>query len=334
MILKTQMDYLAESALEHAKGLILNPQDVASEYWTGAAGQQLFAGSNDYYDVNVTKLGELNYRITDTAYREKAGERVGSSGLAGQLRLNPCIAVRTGITWTTTLGTVVNGDVYVKGDLAGLGNINGDAFAAGLVSAVNVQGQKYANIADSNAPVSFPDLQISYFSPRYYIGSDSYSPDIIVVEDLNNVTLGPTATNPAGVYYRDASLTLFDNVVVAGTLVVKSNLEIKGRGNRLTAMKNFPAVIVDGELQMCDDARLAITGLAQIKSGVTHTGSSGADLSVRGALFILEGGISDIDTINVTAAPDKAAVEIWPAPAAAQRWNPAAGAFFKEIKRQ
>lgn len=334
MILKTQMDYLAESALEHAKGLILNPQDVASEYWTGAAGQQLFAGSNDYYDVNVTKLGELNYQITGAAYREKAGERVGSSSLTAQLRLNPCIAVGTGIAWTTTLGTVVNGDVYAKGDLAGLGNINGDAFAAGSVSAVNVQGQKYANIADSNAPVSFPDLQISYFSSRYYIGSNSYSPDIIVVADLNNVTLGSTATNPAGVYYRDADLKLSNNVVVTGTLVVKSNLEVKGKGNRITAMKNFPAVIVDGKLKMYDDAQLVITGLTQIKDKVEHTGSAGAELSVRGALFILDGGISNIDTINVTAAPDKAAIEIWPAPAAAQRWSPAAGAFFKEIKRQ
>ncbi len=30
MILRTQMDYLAESGLEHARGLILNPQDIGS----------------------------------------------------------------------------------------------------------------------------------------------------------------------------------------------------------------------------------------------------------------------------------------------------------------
>jgi len=41
MVLRTQMDYLAESGLEHARGLILNPQDVVSEYWTGATGQQV-----------------------------------------------------------------------------------------------------------------------------------------------------------------------------------------------------------------------------------------------------------------------------------------------------
>jgi hypothetical protein len=339
MIIKTQMDYLAESALEHAKGLILNPQDVTSEYWTGAARQQLFAGSNDYYDVSVTKLGELNYQITSTAYREKGGEQVGRSSLTAKLRLNPCIAVGTGGKWTTAIGTTVNGDVYAKGNLEGLGNINGDAFSTGTISAVNVQGQKYANVADNNAPVSFQDLQISYFSPRYYIGSDSYTPGILDVGDLNdpNMTLGPTAANPAGVYYRDGGLTLSGNVVVNGTLVVKDDLKIKGRGNRITAMKNFPALVVGGKLEMCDDAQLTITGLAQIKNKVEHTGSSGASLSVLGALFTQDDKINGFvsgDTINATAVPNKAAIEIWFADGTAQRWSPAAGAFFKGIARQ
>ena len=54
MALRIQMDYLAESGLEHAKGLILNPQDISSEYWTGATSQQLVAG-NDYYDIAVVR---------------------------------------------------------------------------------------------------------------------------------------------------------------------------------------------------------------------------------------------------------------------------------------
>jgi hypothetical protein len=341
MILKTQMDYLADSALEHAKGLILNPQDVTSEYWTGAAGQQLFENNSDYYDVNITKLGELNYRITSTAYREKDDERVGSSSLTADLRLNPCIAVRTGADWTTVAGTVVSGDVYTKGHLGGLGSIYGDAFAAGIISAVYIQGQRYANIADSNAPVSFPDVQISYFWPQYYIGSNSYSPVELIVEDLNEpngVTLGPTAANPAGVYYRNGNLTLFNNVVVTGTLVVTQDLKIKGRGNGITAMKNFPAVVVDGKLEMSDNAQLAIIGLARIKSEVKHSGASGASLGILGALFIKDGGINGfgpwVDIIYVTAAPNRAATEVRPAPGTAQRWSPAAGAFFEEIKRQ
>jgi cytoskeletal protein CcmA (bactofilin family) len=337
MILKTQMDYLAESALEHAKGLILNPQDVASESWT-AARQQLFAGSNDYYDVNVAKLGELNYRITGTAYREKGGEQVGRSSLTAKLRLNPCIAVQTGSQWTTEPGTTVNGDVYAKGDLGGLGNINGDAFAAGFISAVNVQGQEYTYVAESNAPVSFPGIEISCFTPQYYIGSNSYSSAIIDENDLNDVNLGTSPImNPAGVYYRNGNLTLSGNVTVNGTLVVTDNLTIIGTGNCITATKNFPAVIVGGRLEMYDDAKLTITGLAQIEGEVRHTGYAGAGLSIVGALFIKQSNINGFvlgDTINVTAVPNKAAIEIRFADGTAQRWNPAAGAFFKGIARQ
>ena len=60
MILKTQMDYLAESGLVHAKGLVLSPQDVDSEYWSGDVRQQLITGSDDYYDVDVVR-NDPNY---------------------------------------------------------------------------------------------------------------------------------------------------------------------------------------------------------------------------------------------------------------------------------
>ncbi len=117
MILRTQMDHLAESGLEHAKGMILNPQYVASEYWQGATRQQLVAGSDDYYDVNVVKLGHCNYRITCEAYSEKNGERVGRSSLTAELRLDPCIAIRTASTIEQQ--ATINGDVYCNGNLAG-----------------------------------------------------------------------------------------------------------------------------------------------------------------------------------------------------------------------
>jgi type II secretory pathway component PulK len=54
MALRTQMDHLAESGLEHARGLVLNPQDVGAEYWTGESLAQLVADSGDYYYKSVT----------------------------------------------------------------------------------------------------------------------------------------------------------------------------------------------------------------------------------------------------------------------------------------
>ncbi len=60
MISHSQMDYLAESGVEHARGLILNPSGVDTgglDYWPGATRQQMTSGNdyNDYYDVNVVR---------------------------------------------------------------------------------------------------------------------------------------------------------------------------------------------------------------------------------------------------------------------------------------
>jgi hypothetical protein len=37
--------------------------------------------------------------------------------------------------------------------------------------------------------------------------------------------------------------------------------------------------------------------------------------------------------MRITAAPSRASIQTWPEPGTAQRWSPAAGAFFKGIER-
>ncbi len=86
--LKAKVDYLAESGLEHARGLILNPQDVSGEYWTGDTQLQLTPGSSDYYDVEVVRTGYCNYAITSTGYRMSDGKKIAKTSLSAQLRLN------------------------------------------------------------------------------------------------------------------------------------------------------------------------------------------------------------------------------------------------------
>ena len=338
MVLRTQMDYLAESGLEHARGLILNPQDIVSAYWTGAVAQQLVAGSDDYYDVNVVKLpGERNYQITCDAYRLDAAVKTVRSSLGAELRLDPCIAYWAGASTAISSLVTVNGDVYCNGDLSGDGSIAGDVFASGSITASNLTGQK--NEAFPGTPVDFCGLDVNDFNSSYYINSTSYPVDIID-PNISNVTFVPDGVNPAGVRYSSDPnnlVSLNDNVTINGMLVVAGNLTIRGTNNVITAVKNFPALLVSGELKIEDGATLQVTGLAQIGQRIAVT-TGAQSMDIDGALFVANGGIdgsalSSI-VIDITAVPSAAAIRTWPTMGVAKDWSQAAGAFLRGIERK
>lgn len=91
--IRCQMDYLAESGMVHAKGLIVNPEDANQPYWTGTANQQLYGG-DDYYDVDVNLITVVDpcepnrplvYQIVSTGYRQSGGDRIARSVLNSKL---------------------------------------------------------------------------------------------------------------------------------------------------------------------------------------------------------------------------------------------------------
>ncbi len=340
MILRTQMDYLAESGLEHAKGLVLNPKDVDSEYWTGDVRQQLVAGSSDYYDVEIVRddPNYCNYVITSDAYREKNGERIGRSSLEGGLRLDPCIAYWVGVGTTIGPRITINGDVYCNGDLTNNGTIGGDVFAnGGITNAGSITGQMYPN-STKPIDVNWPGLEVIDFSSQYYIGSEQYSVGSIATGDLNNITLGPTAENPAGIYYYNGDLRLEEDVIINGTLVVSGKLIVSGAGNRITAEKNFPAIIIGNHLDIEGSGGITVEGLIQ-SEGEVHikADANNAVINIIGALFTKTKGFRGSSlsfTMTITAAPAMASIQTWPAADTAQRWTPAAGAFFRSIERK
>jgi len=338
MILRTQMDYLAESGLEHAKGLILNPQDVDSEYWAGDARQQLAAGSDDYYDVMIVRDDPnlCNYLITCDAYREKGGEEVGRSSLEAELRLNPCIAYWAGASTTIWQRITINGDVYCNGNVSGNGYIGGDVFATAGITGTNIEGQK--NEVVTTPPVDWPGLEVGNFSSSYYIGFASYSVQVIE-PNISNGTFGPSENNPAGIHYCDDPNNLANlggNVTINGTLVVNGDLTISGINNVISAVKNFPALLVSGEVAVEDGGSLKVEGLVQIGQKIVL--SSGAEnMDIDGGLFIvngaIEGSVSSSVTVDITAAPAIASIQTWPTSGNPVRWTPAGGAFFRSIER-
>ncbi len=112
--IRMQMDYLADSALTHAKTLILNPQDVdtsAAGYWQGDSGLQIVS-NNDYYDVAIVRAAadpnstnRCTYDITCQAYRKDGATNIAQSNLAAQLRIDPYIALW--IRSSTTIPDIV-----------------------------------------------------------------------------------------------------------------------------------------------------------------------------------------------------------------------------------
>jgi len=294
MVLRTQMDYLAESGLEHARGLILNPQDVPSEYWTGGAGQQI-AGGNDYYDIQVVRddsdqTDRCNYIIDCNSYRLKNGEKVGRSSITAQLRLDPCIAYWSGSSTTISQRITINGDVYCAGNLYNSGNIGGDVFVPQnsniYVTGGIIEGQQ--DNYKSAPPVDWPgvQVQVSNFSSTYYIGSASYSP--VIIGSSPSGSFLPSASNPGGVCYHNGDVELPGNVNITGMLAVNGNLKISGSNNTITAAKNFPALLVSGDVIVETGGRLEINGLA-VLNGKMQVRSGGAIVNVSGGLFAQNG---------------------------------------------
>jgi hypothetical protein len=127
-------------------------------------------------------------------------------------------------------------------------------------------------------------------------------------------------------------------------LVVKQSLMIAEYSDvGITAVKNFPALLVNMDLTFIDSgdpndagARLSIIGLAQVGSYIDMGNVAGSHMEVFGTLLSQSYGVINTIgcTVNITAAPDRASIETWDSKGVPTRWSPAAGAFFKRIERQ
>ena len=287
MVLRTQVDYLADSGLEHARGLILNPQDVDAEYWTGADAQQLIAGSAEYYDLDIVRddsdpSDRCNYIIDCNAYRLDGEERIGRSEINAQLRLDPCIALWVGVDSSIWSDVTINGDVYCAGNISNSGSVHGDLFAGGAINGLAPVGR--LNPSVSQPPVSWPLVQKSdlIWGP-YYIGTNSYSAELVSTYNHPSGSFGPSGGNPAGIRYR-GDLQLSGNVDIQGAIVTGA-LRVSNSNNIVRAIKNFPALFISEDLILRPGAELEIEGLAVVEGNVLISADD-AELSVLGGLYV------------------------------------------------
>lgn len=315
MTLRAQMDYLAESGLENARGLILNENDFLED-WT-AYRQPLYNSNdfNDFYDVNVIYTGGCNYQITCNAYREKGSEKIGRSALEAELRLDPCIAFWSKTNTTFSGAVDITGDVYCDGTLTNNGIIDGDVFANLLGGSGSKTGRWKAT---GDLSLAWPRVTVDDFTSNYSVQQ-------IDVNSLENIIID----NPAGVVYCPNDIELSGNVNIVGMLIVDANLTIVGNGNIITAGKNMPAVLLGRNLTVESGSQLTVNGLAVVNRRARVNGNA----SINGALYV-GNGISGIGNTTVTAEPLKTAIITWSEIGDTERWGQVAGAFFKSIKRK
>lgn len=83
--------------------------------------------------------------------------------------------------------------------------------------------------------LSIPSPNYSQFATyRLYAGGPEYHA-VSLNSSLYNVTLKPSPDNPLGIFYRSGNLTVYDNVVIQGTLVASSRIRFQGKGIYVTA---------------------------------------------------------------------------------------------------
>jgi len=272
MELKADMDYLAESGLEQAKGLIMYPHDLAGEYFTGASAQQLVSG-NDYYDVSVTKLSELNWQITSSAYRQVGGVNAAQSSFTANMRLDPDVGFWSGVPVVFYPGMNIAGDAYCNGAVKNNGVLNGDCFADSLAGNA-ITGQTKAKTALS---LGRPDITYSLLTTNFTTQSISGS-------SLNSTTL----SGAAQIFYKNGDLEIKSNVTINGCLAVNGNLTITGTTNVITAQKNVPAIYVSGNLIIKEGATITAAGLVFV-DGRVETPVYNASANITGAFFADDG---------------------------------------------
>lgn len=270
MLMRSQVDHLADSALEHAKGLLLHPQEISGTYWTGATGLQLVAGSSDYYDVAVARdaADYCNYNIACEAYRLRDERKAGRCALNAVLRFDPCVGFWTLTDTTLRQNWILHGDMRAQGAVvnqAAKASLDGDVFAASLSPAYPNgcvgQVRAYASTSPDWPPVTGAYVNSSYTTTSLPA----------------TLSTGSTVTR---IWRREGDLTLGSNVLLDGMLLVTGNLTIAGGGTRITAAKNLPALYVGGNLVLEDASDTVITGLTVVD------GNLQVRASVAGVNFI------------------------------------------------
>jgi hypothetical protein len=169
--------------------------------------------------------------------------------------------IPSGGSWTIPAGTSIIGDVYASGSIVNNGSISGAIYSV-AASGSGSSGliQTLLNVVTATLVPTVAN--VNHYATYTYNGG-LYTAGVLLLPQ-SNVTLGPTALNPAGVYVAATTLDITGNVKVNGTLVCSTGatLRVQGTGNTITPISGFPALVVDGNITFkANNSTLDVSGL-------------------------------------------------------------------------
>jgi len=294
LLLSAQAEYLAESGLAEA-GYRFSYQHVIDpnrpdDVWEGISGRRL-DDSGDYCDVTVTPDPQdpLFYDVVSTAHILARSAEAFTRSVKAAFLINR--GFRRALTCDGDLfippNVNIQGNVYATGDVQNMGSIDGNVRATGTVfNTGNITGKTTDN---------FPALEINPCNLNdpvtYRYEGAEYSATRITVDKLDRDDLTvPPAGNPAGVYIRYGDLMIDHDTWINGTLIVTGKLELNHEGNWIFALPDFPALVVQSDLELKRDSRLTTRGAVILRGRIVPLESlDHSQISINGPLVLLDG---------------------------------------------
>jgi hypothetical protein len=294
--LAAEADTLAESGVNLAMYYLQYPgraPQLKSGYWPGGSDLKLGSGTHaGGADVSVARdMSDTEiYYVTSTG---KVGAGSGSGNaisrtVNAKLRVRPGLQVRHGLLagGNLTLGLNVRvsaGNVIVDGALSNSGVILNIAQARSFPLIGSIL--KWL-ILPPTARVDVPrPATIEKYETYVYADGHAYQRQTLAAASVTGTTLGPSPSNPLGIFWAPSNFTVGDNVTINGTLIVEGDLVLNGGNVKITAPPGQPALIVGGDIRTRSIRSMTV-------NGVTWVGKS-----IRG-----DGGISLLTTLAFNGA--------------------------------
>lgn len=176
-------------------------------------------------------------------------------------------------------GTITNASSFTSSEVADLTKLN------------------VPRVTASSSPTPPSITFANWKTYQLYQGGFRYNAELLTSGTLDGVVLRPSLRNPLGVFYREGSLTIDDNVVVQGTLVCSGKLTFTGN-NVLVESLNWRNS-AGGELLPNGTLFPRLPAIVAQSIGL----NSGTRASIEGAVLLtstLSGADGSFDFINGT----------------------------------